>query len=119
MSSQTPYNTTASTSSTTTGTISRPLDSSFGSKADWLANSLLTAKTISAAAKLIPFPYVKGVFETVVSLLETVEKLKKNRDDLKELCEDIMEIIDIVQELSAQQDTPAVAFNKKCDELQG
>jgi hypothetical protein len=40
---------------------------------DWLANSLLFAKTIAAAAECAPFPYLKGVFGTVVVLLETVE----------------------------------------------
>ncbi|KAJ7106903.1 hypothetical protein C8R44DRAFT_885596 [Mycena epipterygia] len=117
MSSQPPQN--PSAGPTTTGTIAWPLGSSSESKTDWLANSLLTAKIVTAAADSVPLPYVKGVFGTVVVLLETVEKLKKNQDDLKDLCEDVMEIIDVVQGLSTQQDTPAVQFKKKCDEFQG
>ncbi|KAJ7079179.1 hypothetical protein C8R44DRAFT_863011 [Mycena epipterygia] len=119
MSSQPPQNPAAVAGPTTTGTTPRPLGSSSESKTDWLANSLLTAKIVTAAADSVPLPYVKGVFGTVVVLLETVEKLKKNQDDLKDLCEDVMEIIDVVQGLSTQQDTPAVQFKKKCDEFQG
>ncbi|KAJ7441897.1 hypothetical protein B0H11DRAFT_2251745 [Mycena galericulata] len=63
---------------------------------DWVGMSLLTAKAITAAAECAPFPYIKGVFGTVVILLETAEKVKKNRDDLKELCEDTVTIIEIV-----------------------
>ncbi|KAJ7077783.1 P-loop containing nucleoside triphosphate hydrolase protein, partial [Mycena epipterygia] len=118
-SSQAPHNSATSSTPTTTGTTPRPLGSSSESKTNWLANSLLTAKIVTAAADSVPLPYVKGVFGTVVVLLETVEKLKKNRDDLKDLCEDVMEIIDVVQGLSTQQDTPAVQFKKKCDEFQG
>ncbi|KAJ7099667.1 hypothetical protein C8R44DRAFT_747603 [Mycena epipterygia] len=118
MSSQPPQNPAAAAGPTTTGTTPRPLGSSSESKTDWLANSLLTAKIVTAAADSVPLPYVKGVFGTVVVLLETVEKLKKNRDDLKDLCGDIMEIIDVVQGLSTQQDTPAMQFKKKCDEFQ-
>ncbi|KAJ7106924.1 hypothetical protein C8R44DRAFT_858051 [Mycena epipterygia] len=119
MLSQPPQNSAAAAGPTTTGTTSRPLSSSVESKTDWLANSLLTAKIVTAAADSVSLPYVKGAFGTVVVLLETVEKLKKNQDNLKELCEDIMEIIDVVQGLSTQQDTPAVQFKKKCDEFQG
>lgn len=41
------------------------------SSTDWLWTSLLAARTIAAAAE--SFPYLKGVFGTVVVLLETVE----------------------------------------------
>ncbi|KAJ6563730.1 hypothetical protein DFH09DRAFT_1082308 [Mycena vulgaris] len=81
--------------------------------ANWLANSLLAAKTITAAAECAPFPYIKGAFGLVVILLETVEKVKKNRDNLKELCEDIVEIVTIVQDqLVAHGDKAAVNFKK-------
>ncbi|KAJ7433400.1 hypothetical protein FB451DRAFT_327755 [Mycena latifolia] len=90
------------------------------SQSDWLANSLTTAKTVTAAAESLPFPYVKGVFGTVVIILETVEKIKKNREDLKELCENIMEIIKIIQDqLSSHGDTAAVKFKGLCEDLQG
>ncbi|KAJ6506473.1 hypothetical protein DFH09DRAFT_282549 [Mycena vulgaris] len=94
--------------------------SSSQSKSDWLAASLTTAKLIAAGAECIPFPYVKGVFGTVVVILETVEKVKRNREDLQELCEDIMEIIRIVQErLSFHGDTAAVDFKALCEKLEG
>ncbi|KAJ7433393.1 hypothetical protein FB451DRAFT_1380355 [Mycena latifolia] len=89
-------------------------------QSDWLANSLTTAKTVAAAAESLPFPYVKGVFGTVVIILETMEKIKKNREDLKELCENIMEIIKIIQDqLSSHGDTAAVKFKGLCEDLQG
>ncbi|KAJ6580477.1 hypothetical protein DFH09DRAFT_294754 [Mycena vulgaris] len=85
---------------------------------NWLANSLLAAKTITAAAEYTPFPYIKGAFGLVVILLETVEKVKKNRDDLKELCEDIMEIVTIVQDqLMAHGDKAAVNLKNDCERL--
>ncbi|KAJ7106955.1 hypothetical protein C8R44DRAFT_322986 [Mycena epipterygia] len=118
MSSQPPQNPAAAAGPATTGTTSRPLGSSAESETDWLANSLLTAKIITAAADSVPLPYVKGVFGTVVVLLETVEKLKKNRDDLKELCEDIMKIISVVRRLSAQPDTPVSEFKTQCEEFE-
>ncbi|KAJ7452545.1 hypothetical protein FB451DRAFT_1145201 [Mycena latifolia] len=89
------------------------------SKSDWLATSLMTAKAVTAAAECIPFPYVKGVFGTVVTILETVEKVKKNRDDLKELCDNIMEIIRVVQvQLTAHDDTAVVKFKGLCEDLE-
>ncbi|KAJ7463371.1 hypothetical protein FB451DRAFT_1494488 [Mycena latifolia] len=93
------------------------------SNSDWLETSLTTAKAVTAAAECIPFPYVKGVFGTVVVILETIElpqKVKKSRDDLKELCENIMEIISIIQDqLSSHGDTAAVKFKSLCEDLQG
>ncbi|KAJ7458472.1 hypothetical protein FB451DRAFT_579993 [Mycena latifolia] len=89
------------------------------SKSDWLATSLMTAKAVTAAAEYIPFPYVKGVFRTAVTILETVEKVKKNRDDLKELCENITDIIRVVQEqLSDHSDTAALRFKSLCEALE-
>ncbi|KAJ7348471.1 hypothetical protein DFH08DRAFT_743874 [Mycena albidolilacea] len=89
------------------------------SPSDWLANSLLTARMITAAAECAPFPYVKGVFGAVVVLLETVEKVKKNRDSLKELCENITEIIGIVQdEIATHGNTSALKFKGLCEQLQ-
>ncbi|KAJ6535373.1 hypothetical protein DFH09DRAFT_1404452 [Mycena vulgaris] len=85
---------------------------------NWLANSLLAAKTITAAAECAPFPYIKGVFGLVVILLETVEKVKKNRDNLKELCEDIMDIVTIVRDqLVAHGDKAAVNFKNDCENV--
>ncbi|KAJ7694266.1 hypothetical protein B0H14DRAFT_3044194 [Mycena olivaceomarginata] len=70
---------------------------------DWLANMILTVKTIAAGAEFIPVPYIRAAFGTVVILLETVDvrrrtfvlgpsahditEMKKNRDDFLDLCE--------------------------------
>ncbi|KAJ6545994.1 hypothetical protein DFH09DRAFT_1321232 [Mycena vulgaris] len=90
------------------------------SKSDWLAGSLTTAKLIAAGAECIPFPYVKGVFGTVVVILETMEKVKRNRDDLKELCGNIMDIIQIIQDqLLTHGDTGALKFKRLCEDLAG
>ncbi|KAJ6547973.1 hypothetical protein DFH09DRAFT_632327 [Mycena vulgaris] len=92
--------------------------SSSQSQSDWLAALLTTAKVIAAGAECIPFPYVKGVFGTVVVILETVEKVKRNRDDLKELCGNIVEIIKIIQDqLVAHGDTGALKFKGLCEDL--
>ncbi|KAJ7343824.1 hypothetical protein DFH08DRAFT_1081240 [Mycena albidolilacea] len=92
---------------------------SLSPNSDWLAPSILTAKTVTAAAECFPFPYVKGVFGTVVILLETVEKVKKNREDLKELCQTTMEIVTILQDqLSMHGNTAAVKLKGLCEELE-
>ncbi|KAJ6547963.1 hypothetical protein DFH09DRAFT_1281707 [Mycena vulgaris] len=115
-----PPNPASSTSPQTQAKGSRVFKSksSSQSKSDWLAASLTTAKLIAAGAECIPFPYVKGVFGTVVVILETVEKVKRNRDDLKELCGNIVEIIKIIQDqLVAHGDTGALKFKGLCEDL--
>ncbi|KAJ6506444.1 hypothetical protein DFH09DRAFT_282324 [Mycena vulgaris] len=117
-----PPNPASSTSPQTQAKGSRVFKSksSSQSKSDWLAASLTTAKLIAAGAECIPFPYVKGVFGTVVVILETVEKVKRNRDDLKELCGNIVEIIKIIQDqLVAHGDTGALKFKGLCEDLEG
>ncbi|KAJ7431109.1 hypothetical protein FB451DRAFT_1113120 [Mycena latifolia] len=90
------------------------------SNSDWLATSLVTAKAVTAGAECLPFPYVKGVFGTMVMILETIEKVKKNREDLKEMCGNIMEIIKTIQDqLSSHGDTAAVKFKGLCENLEG
>ncbi|KAJ7452801.1 hypothetical protein FB451DRAFT_1100594, partial [Mycena latifolia] len=101
------------------GTKSLRIKASSQSKSDWLVTSLVTAKAVIAAAECIPFPYVKDVLWTALTILETVEKVKKNRDDLKELCENITDIIRVVQEqLSAHSDTAALMFKSLCEALE-
>ncbi|KAJ7437953.1 hypothetical protein FB451DRAFT_1378426 [Mycena latifolia] len=80
------------------------------SNSDWLATSLVTAKAVTAGAELLPFPYVKGVFGTVVIILETIEKVKKNREDLKDLCSNIMEIIKTI-------DTPTPGLRAGAEQI--
>ncbi|KAJ7854655.1 hypothetical protein B0H13DRAFT_2081005 [Mycena leptocephala] len=84
--------------------------SSSRSSSDWLATSLLTAKTFKAAAECLPVPYVQGAFKIVVVLLETVEKVKKNRDDLKDVCQNAVEIIVIVHD--------QIILHGRCEELE-
>ncbi|KAJ6564795.1 hypothetical protein B0H19DRAFT_1233545 [Mycena capillaripes] len=92
---------------------------SLSPNSDWLAPSILTAKTVTAAAECLPFPYVKGVFGVVVVLLETVEKVKRNRDDLKDLCENITEIAVILEDqLSSHGNTVALKLRGLCEELE-
>ncbi|KAJ7480558.1 hypothetical protein FB451DRAFT_1446342 [Mycena latifolia] len=90
------------------------------SKADWLGPALLAAKTITAGAECVPFPYVKGAFGVIVILLETAQKVKKNRDDLKELCENSMEIMKIVRDqISSHGPMAAEKLKTVCEELEG
>ncbi|KAJ7104954.1 hypothetical protein C8R44DRAFT_886965 [Mycena epipterygia] len=112
--------TSASAAASTEGSSPTSATSSASSaRADWLDISLLTAKTITAAAECVPFPYVKGVCGTVVVLLETIEKVKKNRDDWKELCETTMNIITIVHsQLLVHGDSGATHFKQLCEELE-
>ncbi|KAJ7433397.1 hypothetical protein FB451DRAFT_327717 [Mycena latifolia] len=120
MSATNPPNTPTTAASQQPRRTLRAFKLSSQSQSDWLANSLTTAKTVTAAAESLPFPYVKGVFGTVVIILETMEKIKKNREDLKELCENIMEIIKIIQDqLSSHGDTAAMKFKGLCEDLQG
>ncbi|KAJ7144353.1 hypothetical protein C8R44DRAFT_725297 [Mycena epipterygia] len=85
----------------------------------WLETLLFTAKTITAGANALPFPYVQGVFETVVFLLETVEKVKRNQESMKELCRDTVDIITVLRDqISAHGDTAALKFKAQCEELE-
>ncbi|KAJ7468217.1 hypothetical protein FB451DRAFT_1560658 [Mycena latifolia] len=89
------------------------------SKSDWLGPALLVAKTVTAGAECVPFPYVKGAFGVIVVLLETVEKAKKNRDDLKELCENSMEIMKIIRDqISSHGPSAAEKLKSVCEELE-
>jgi hypothetical protein len=73
MSASSPPGAAVSSSSQQQGTKILTAKSFSDSNSDWLANSLVAAKTITAAAECAPFPYIKGVFATAVILLETVE----------------------------------------------
>ncbi|KAJ7191399.1 hypothetical protein GGX14DRAFT_600580 [Mycena pura] len=88
------------------------------SKANWLGPALLTVRVATASAEVVPFPYVKGVFATIIAVLEAVEKVRKSRDILKELCQDIAEITSIVQDkLSQDPDKVAGELEDRCNEL--
>ncbi|KAJ7484031.1 hypothetical protein B0H11DRAFT_1862437 [Mycena galericulata] len=89
------------------------------SQSDWLATSITAAQAMTAGAQCLPFPYVQGVFGTVVVLLQTVEKVKKNRGDLEDLCGTILEIIRCIQDqLSARGNTGAVRVKGLCEDLE-
>ncbi|KAJ7438891.1 hypothetical protein B0H11DRAFT_571825 [Mycena galericulata] len=89
------------------------------SSPDWIGASLLAAKAIAAAGKVLPVPYVEGAFELVIVIFETVEKIKKNREDLKELCGDILETMEIVQDqMTAYGDTAPERFKVLCKDLE-
>ncbi|KAJ7713115.1 hypothetical protein B0H16DRAFT_1743639 [Mycena metata] len=104
---------------TTGGTTLRPFKAPSKSKSDWLAPAILTAKTITAAAEYAPFPYIKGVSGTVLSLLETVVAVKKNREDLEELHNSATEIITILHDqILAHGNTAAIKFKGLCEELE-
>ncbi|KAJ7121178.1 hypothetical protein C8R44DRAFT_853416 [Mycena epipterygia] len=85
----------------------------------WLEALLFNAKLITAGADAFPFPYVKGVFGTVVFLLEAVQKVKQNQESMKELCGDTVDIITILRDqISAHGDTIALKFKTQCEELE-
>ncbi|KAJ7120176.1 hypothetical protein C8R44DRAFT_921195 [Mycena epipterygia] len=74
---------------------------------------------ITAGADAFPFPYVKGVFGTVVFLLEAVQKVKQNQESMKELCGDTVDIITILRDqILAHRDTAALKFKTQCEELE-
>ncbi|KAJ7193044.1 hypothetical protein GGX14DRAFT_593359 [Mycena pura] len=88
------------------------------SKANWLGRALLTVRVAAASAEVVPFPYMKGVFATIITVLEAVEKVRKSRDILKELCQDIAEITSIVRDkLSQDPDEVAGELEDRCKEL--
>ncbi|KAJ7773906.1 hypothetical protein B0H16DRAFT_1362830 [Mycena metata] len=88
-------------------------------KSDWLALSILTAKTAAAAGEFAPFPFIKGVFGTAVTLLEAVEKVQRNREHLKGLCEKIKEIIDVVRnEVVSHGYTAAIKVKSVCEDFE-
>ncbi|KAJ7253969.1 hypothetical protein C8J57DRAFT_621737 [Mycena rebaudengoi] len=86
---------------------------------DWIANLILTAKTLMAAAECLPFPYVIGALGPVVPILEAVQKMTKNREDFEELCESIIEIVTMLQEKISQHGVNVTSsLQQFCEELQ-
>ncbi|KAJ7101200.1 hypothetical protein C8R44DRAFT_888166 [Mycena epipterygia] len=110
MSASRPQNAVVSCLSSKPSSISNPA---------WLKALLFNAKMISAGADALPFPYVKGIFGTVVFLLETVQKVKQNQESIKELCGDTVDIITVLRDqISAYGDTAALKFQTQCEELE-
>ncbi|KAJ6535857.1 hypothetical protein DFH09DRAFT_1402638 [Mycena vulgaris] len=86
------------------------------SSTDWLPNMILAAKTMVAGTELIPLPFIRAAFGTVVIFLETVDKIKRNRGDLKDLCASTMEIILILRdEITAHGEIGAVRSLGLCE----
>ncbi|KAJ7083567.1 hypothetical protein C8R44DRAFT_862422 [Mycena epipterygia] len=116
MSASTPQKTLVSRSSQQQG---QPSKASQSSSPAWLEGLLFNAKLMAAGADAFPFPYVKGVFGTVVFLLEAVQKVKQNQESMKELCGDTMDIITVLRDqISAHGDTAALKFKAQCEELE-
>ncbi|KAJ7280093.1 hypothetical protein C8J57DRAFT_1712128 [Mycena rebaudengoi] len=89
------------------------------SSPDWLANLILTAKTITAAAELGPFPFLKGALGPVVPILEAVQKMTKNRDDFEELCESIVSTVKVLQEKISRHGVDVTSsLQQLCEELE-
>ncbi|KAJ7101133.1 hypothetical protein C8R44DRAFT_859275, partial [Mycena epipterygia] len=109
-----------SASSPQNAVVSRPSSKpSQSSNPVWLEALLFNAKMITAGADALPFPYVKGVFGTVVFLLEAVQKVKQNQESMKELCGDTVDIITVLRDqISAHGDTAALKFKTQCEELE-
>ncbi|KAJ7099158.1 P-loop containing nucleoside triphosphate hydrolase protein [Mycena epipterygia] len=85
----------------------------------WLEALLFNAKMITAGADALPFPYVKGIFGTIVFLLEAVQKVKQNQESMKELCGDTVDIITVLRDqISAHGDIAALKFKTQCEELE-
>ncbi|KAJ7099066.1 hypothetical protein C8R44DRAFT_947277 [Mycena epipterygia] len=96
-----------------------PSKPSLTSNPAWLEALLFNAKMITAGADALPFPYVKGIFGTVVFLLEAVQKVKQNQESIKELCGDTVDIITVLRDqISLHGDTVALKFKTQCEELE-
>ncbi|KAJ7081517.1 hypothetical protein C8R44DRAFT_992293 [Mycena epipterygia] len=110
MSASSPQNAVVSNVSSKPTTTSNPA---------WLEALLFNAKMITASADAFPFPYVKGIFGTIVFLLEAVQKVKQNQESMKELCGDTVDIITILRDqISAHGGTAALKFKTQCEELE-
>ncbi|KAJ7081488.1 hypothetical protein C8R44DRAFT_862708, partial [Mycena epipterygia] len=109
-----------SASSPQNAVVSRPSSKpSQSSNPVWLEALLFNAKMIAAGADALPFPYVKGIFGTVVFLLEAVQKVKQNQESMKELCGDTVDIITVLRDqISAHGDTASLKFKTQCEELE-
>ncbi|KAJ7101074.1 hypothetical protein C8R44DRAFT_859266 [Mycena epipterygia] len=111
MSASSPQNAVVSNVSSKPTTTSNPA---------WLEALLFNVKMITAGADVLPFPYVKGIFGTVVFLLEAVQKVKQNQESMKELCGDTVDIITVLRDqISTHGDTAALKFKTQCEELEG
>ncbi|KAJ7083552.1 hypothetical protein C8R44DRAFT_753410 [Mycena epipterygia] len=116
MSASTPQNKLVSRPSQQQG---QPSKASQSSSPAWLEALLFNAKLMTAGADAFPFPYVKGVFGTVVFLLEAVQKVKQNQESMRELCGDTVDIITVLRDqISAHGDTAALKFKTQCEELE-
>ncbi|KAJ7211772.1 hypothetical protein GGX14DRAFT_394089 [Mycena pura] len=100
-------------------TTHRRSQSASTSNSDWLGPSLLAARAMTAASDSAPFPYVRGVFATVVVVLESIEKVQRNRDGLKYLCGNVIEIMKIVQShVIFHEDSTPTRLEDLCTEFE-
>ncbi|KAJ7721369.1 hypothetical protein B0H16DRAFT_1699658 [Mycena metata] len=84
-----------------------------------LALSSVAAEAATAAGEFAPFPYIKGVCRTFVTLLKAVENVRRNRENLEELSEKIKEIIDILRaQITNNGATVALKLQDVCEEFE-
>ncbi|KAJ7252003.1 hypothetical protein C8J57DRAFT_1723023 [Mycena rebaudengoi] len=84
---------------------------------DRLANLILTSKTLTATAELLPFPYVKGALGPLIPILEAVQKMRKNRDDFENLCESIVNTVSILEKIIPHDADATNNLKKLCKDL--
>ncbi|KAJ7278519.1 hypothetical protein C8J57DRAFT_1577215 [Mycena rebaudengoi] len=84
---------------------------------DRLANLILTSKTLTAAADLMPFPYVKGALGPLIPILEAVQKMRKNRDDFEDLCESIVNTVTILEKITPHGADATNSLKRLCEDL--
>ncbi|KAJ7252033.1 hypothetical protein C8J57DRAFT_1723042 [Mycena rebaudengoi] len=85
---------------------------------DRLANLILTSKTLTATAELLPFPYVKGALGPLIPILEAVQKMRKNRDDFEDLCESIVNTVSILEKIIPHGANATNSLKRLCEDLQ-
>ncbi|KAJ7278556.1 hypothetical protein C8J57DRAFT_1307299 [Mycena rebaudengoi] len=87
------------------------------SSPDWLANLILTSNALTAAAELLPFPYVAAALGPLVPILEAVQKMKKNQDNFEGLCESIVKTVTILEKITPQGVDATGSLKDLCEDL--
>ncbi|KAJ7272429.1 hypothetical protein C8J57DRAFT_1225958 [Mycena rebaudengoi] len=96
-----------------------PSTPGYSSTSDWLTNFILTAKTITATAELLPFPYLAAAFGPLVPVLQAVQQVGKNREDFRDLCASIIELVTMLkEEISHNGETGARRLQQLCGNLE-
>ncbi|KAF9458461.1 hypothetical protein BDZ94DRAFT_1333105 [Collybia nuda] len=89
-------------------------------RSDALSAVLITARSLKSVSDLVPFPYIKSVFEAVITVLELVEQVDKNNEDLLVLSRSIVAVAKIIDdEIRECPATTAIRFKTTCDQFSG